>query len=474
LIPIPIKRRNEDVLTTKTMTDQTLLLPTLFIAFIAIALLIALLVVLLRQGARLTELQMRVDDVQQMPALVAAQVAAQMGPLLVQQLGAGNREVRETMLGQLAVFQQSLTQAVQGATSAQGQSVQALTQLLQNQVQQMAENNEKRLFELRATLDLRLREMQADAAKQLESIRHTVDEKLQTTLEARLGESFKRVSEQLEQVHRGLGEMQGLAADVGGLKRVLINVKTRGGWGETQLAMLLEQMLTAEQYGAQVQVKPGSSEKVDFAVKFPGRDDGPVWLPIDAKFPKESYERLLDASERADIEGIKTFGDALERDVRREAESISSKYIAPPHTTEFAVLYLPTEGLYAEVLRRPGLADELQRKHHITLAGPTTLAALLTSLQMGFRTLALEQRSSEVWEVLGAVKTEFGKFGDVLAKVKKTLTQAASNIGAAETRSRAMQKQLKNVESMPGEAAQKLLGLGELIEDLPDDEGPQD
>jgi DNA recombination protein RmuC len=291
-------------------------------------------------------------------------------------------------------------------------------------------------------------------------MRKTVDEKLHATLESRLNASFQQVSERLERVHQGLGEMQQLALGVGDLKRVLTNVKTRGTWGEVQLEMLLEQILTPEQYAKNVETIAGSGARVEFALKLPGKEEGgvPVWMPIDAKFPKEQYERLLEAADSADAEGVALAGRELERAVRVEAKTIAEKYVSPPHTTDFAILFLPTEGLYAEVMRRPGLADELQRVNRISIAGPSTLTALLNSLQMGFRTLALEKRSSEVWQVLGAVKTEFSKFGDVLATTKLTLERAAKNIESAETRSRQMARKLKSVEALPSEAAQLMLG----------------
>jgi DNA recombination protein RmuC len=299
-----------------------------------------------------------------------------------------------------------------------------------------------------------------DNGARLEEMRKTVDEKLHATLEQRLGESFKLVSDRLDKVHQGLGEMQQLAIGVGDLKRVLTNVKTRGTWGEVQLAMLLEQVLTPEQYAKNVETVPGSGERVEFAIKLPGQDNGgrPVWMPIDAKFPKEQYERLVAAAELADADGVALAGRELERAVRLEAKTIAEKYLSPPLTTDFAILFLPTEGLYAEVMRRPGLADELQRICRVSIAGPSTLSALLNSLQMGFRTLALEKRSSEVWQVLGAVKTEFGKFGDVLAATKTTLERAAKNIEQAETRTRQMSRKLKSVEALPAEKAQMLLG----------------
>lgn len=322
---------------------------------------------------------------------------------------------------------------------------------------------DERFERLQNGVESRLSALQADNAGKLEEMRRTVDEKLHATLEQRLGESFKLVSERLEQVHRGLGEMQNLAAGVGDLKRVLTNVKTRGTWGEVQLAALLEQLLTAGQYAANVAVRPGSAERVDFAIRLPGRDDGAtVWLPIDAKFPVEDYQRLLDAQEPAAIEEA---AKAIETRLKNEAKSIRDKYVAPPHTTDFALLYLPVEGLYAEALRRPGLAETLQREYRVSLAGPTTLAALLNSLQMGFRTLAIEQRSAEVWAVLGAVKSEFGKFGEALAHTRKKLEEASNSIVRAETRTRQLTRKLKDVEALPAGDAQQLIGGDEDGED---------
>jgi DNA recombination protein RmuC len=323
-----------------------------------------------------------------------------------------------------------------------------------------ADSMNQRMVEVRATLELKIKDLQADNGARLEEMRKTVDEKLHATLETRLTASFQQVSERLERVHQGLGEMQQLALGVGDLKRVLTNVKTRGTWGEVQLEMLLEQVLTVDQYAKNVETIVGSGARVEFALKLPGQTEGgaPVWMPIDAKFPKEQYERLLEAADNADADGVAQAGRELERAVRLEAKTISEKYVSPPHTTDFAILFLPTEGLYAEVLRRPGLADELQRVHRISIAGPSTLTALLNSLQMGFRTLALEKRSSEVWQVLGAVKTEFSKFGDVLAATKLTLERAAKNIESAETRSRQMARKLKTVEALPSEQAQLLIG----------------
>jgi DNA recombination protein RmuC len=308
-----------------------------------------------------------------------------------------------------------------------------------------------RLIELKTTVDQALKAelgaLRAENSAALETMRATVDEKLHATLEQRLGDSFKLVSERLEQVHRGLGEMQSLATGVGDLRKVLTNVKTRGTWGEVQLASLLDQILTPEQYEKNVATRPESNARVEFAIKFPGRtQDGCLWLPIDAKFPLEDYQRLVDAQERVDVAVIEEAGKALEVRIRAEAKSIREKYVEPPYTTDFAVMYLPTEGLYAEVLRRPGLVDTLQRNHKIVLCGPTTLAAMLNSLQMGFRTLAIEKRSSEVWAVLGTVKAEFGKFGKALEHTRKKLEEASSSIESAERRNRVLKKKLDVVD----------------------------
>ncbi|WP_371370879.1 DNA recombination protein RmuC [Sporomusa aerivorans] len=320
--------------------------------------------------------------------------------------------------------------------------------------------NEHKLDRLRETVEIRLNAIQQDNSSKLEEMRATVDEKLHATLEKRLGESFQLVSERLEQVHKGLGEMQTLAAGVGDLKKVLSNVKTRGIWGEMQLASLLEQVLTPEQYAVNVITKQGSQDRVEFAVKLPGRDkhEATVWLPIDAKFPQEDYQRLLDAQEVANAEQAAAASAALETRIRQEAKTIKEKYLDPPQTTDFAILFLPVEGLYAEVLRRPGLCDSLQREYRITVTGPTTLAALLNSLQMGFRTLAIEKRSSEVWNLLGAVKTEFGKFGDVLEKTKEKLDQASRQIDTAAVRTRAIERKLRSVEQLPAVEAVNVLG----------------
>lgn len=341
----------------------------------------------------------------------------------------------------------------------------------QQRLAALTADNEKRLNEVRATLETKLKAIQDDNAARLEQMRATVDEKLQNTLETRLGQSFALVSERLEQVQRGLGEMQSLATGVGDLKRVLTNVKTRGILGEVQLGALLDQLLTNDQYDSNVVTIPGSNDRVEFAVRMPGAGEhAQLYLPIDAKFPVEDYQRLLDAQEAADADAAALAGRALEVRVREEAKRIRSKYVAPPHTTDFAVLFLPTEGLYAEVIRRPGLFESLQRDHHVTVAGPTTLTALLNSLQMGFRTLAIAQRSSEVWTLLGAVKTEFGKFGAVLDKTRKKLNEASNVIDQASVRTRAIERKLRGVETLNGDEAQQLLIDAPAIDDLSEDD----
>ena len=303
---------------------------------------------------------------------------------------------------------------------------------------------------VRSIVDVRLRQLQDDNAQQIDKMRATVDEKLQGTLEKRLGESFKLVSDRLEQVHQGLGAMQQLASDVGGLQRVLTNVKTRGGWSEWQLGVLLDEMLTPEQFAKNMRMRDDTDERVEFAIKLPGDENGaPVWLPIDAKFPMEHYDRLAAAQEKGDPGAVESAIKTLEAQLKRCAKDICEKYINPPKTTDFALLFLPSEGLYAEAIRRVGLVQNVQRDCRVTFVGPTTLAALLNSLQMGFRTLAIQKRSSEVWNLLAAVKTEFGKFGDSLSAVKEKIDQASRKMEDVDVRSRAITKKLRDVEELP-------------------------
>jgi DNA recombination protein RmuC len=329
-------------------------------------------------------------------------------------------------------------------------------------IQELTASNTLGLETLRSTIDAQLKHLQESNEKKLDQMRETVDEKLQSTLEKRLGESFKLVSERLEAVQHGLGEMQNLAAGVGDLKRMLTNVKARGTWGEVQLSALLEQVLTPDQYGKNVNIKDGSQESVEYAIRLPGSDDDPescIWMPIDSKFPQEDYLRLVESADAADADGVQKATAALIRSIHNSAKEIRDKYIDPPKTTDFAIMFLPTEGLYAEVLRQSGQVEKIQQDYRIVIAGPTTLSAILNSLRVGFRTLAIEKRSSEVWKVLAAVKTEFGKFGDMLNKVKRQLKTASNTIDQTEVRTRAMERKLRAVEGLPAEATTEILEL---------------
>ena len=429
---------------------------------IVLVVLAGLVVVILLQVALLWLSNRRPDDDARFRALQETQERgmARLERELREELARGRREDAEDAFRDREERAQSANLLGQAISTQMGQLGTLQAERLEafaRELNRFSLGLDERFERLKNTVESRLTAIQSDNAQKLEEMRRTVDEKLHATLEQRLGESFKLVSERLEQVHRGLGEMQGLAAGVGDLKRVLSNIKTRGTWGEVQLGALLEQLLTAEQFAANVPTKPGSNERVDFAIRLPGKDDGAVvWLPIDAKFPIEDYQRLIEAQDPAEIEEA---AKAIEMRIRSEAKSIRDKYVAPPHTTDFALLYLPVEGLYAEVLRRPGLAELLQREYRVSLAGPTTLAALLNSLQMGFRTLAIEQRSAEVWAVLGAVKSEFGKFGEALAHTRKKLEEASNSIVKAETRTRQLSRKLKEVEALPAGDAEKLIGV---------------
>ena len=378
-----------------------------------------------------------------------------------------SHELREEVSGSLSKTAQTLSGTVGQLGNVQKQQLEGVT----TQVQALIETNQQRLDGLRATISEQLNEMREANEKKLEEMRRTVDEKLQGTLEKRLGESFKLVSERLDAVHKGLGEMQNLATGVGDLKNVLTNVKVRGTWAEYQLEAILEQVLTPDQFDRNVATRKDSSERVEFAIRLPGRSDDPndcVWLPIDSKFPQEDYLRLSEAANSADAEAVALSTRELLRSITQSAKTIAEKYLNPPQTTDFAVLYLPTEGLYAEVLRQPGLVSQLQQDYRVMVSGPTTIAALLNSLRLGFRSLAIEQQASEVWQVLGAVKTEFGRFGDVLAKVKKQLATASNTIENTERRTRAMARTLREVEQLPGAKSDELLEL------LPEDELEQD
>lgn len=454
------------------MDNQTLLL---ILLGLAVAIIVLLVVLLLRKPERALERALREEQRdgrgelrQQLDSLSAAQE---------QRIGGFGRnlvDLTERTDQRLDVLRAALTEDAHKSRTELSLRQQQFAETLSTQLRELTQRNEQRIGEMRATLEQQLRVLQDDNAQKLEKMRETVDEKLQSTLNTRLDSSFKLVSERLEQVQRGLGEMQQLATGVGDLKRVLTNVKTRGGWGEVQLENILEQTLTAEQYARGVNVRAENNEKVDFAVRLPGRGahDAPVWLPLDSKFPHEDYEKLLNAQEQGDVEAVRATGAQLERAIRVQAKSISDKYIAPPQTTDFAVMFLPTEGLYAEVIRRPGLVDLLQREHRVVIAGPTTVTALLNSLQMGFRTLAIEQRSSEVWSLLGAVKSEFGKFAGILEKAEKQINTVGKSLGDASRKTRTIERKLRGVESLGQEQTQAL--LGELDQDEPGADAPAD
>jgi len=371
----------------------------------------------------------------------------------------GSKQLREEVVKTLTSITDTMTATMKSMAVTQKEQLEAVT----TSIAKLSESNEKKLEFVRSTVEGKLESIQKDNTRQLEQMRQTVDEKLQGTLEKRLGESFKMVGERLEQGHKGLGEMQALAIGVGDLKKVLTNVKTRGGWGEMQLGALLEQVLTPEQYSTNVATK-GGTERVEYAIKLPGQGtdkDETVWLPIDSKFPLEDYQRLVESQDCADTEGMETALKQLETRVKGCAKEINEKHVNPPNTTNFGILFLPTEGLFAEVLRRPGLADVVQRDYRVVIAGPTTLWSILNSLQMGFRTLSIEKRSSEVWNLLSAVKTEWGKFGEALQKVQDKLDQASKSIDNAKTRSKAVGRKLRDVQELPQDSAADLLTADE-------------
>jgi DNA recombination protein RmuC len=368
------------------------------------------------------------------------------------------------------VDQSTIRDELRSGRNENSDSARQLREEILKTIEEKSRTQQESINNLNNVIDKHLKQLQESNEKKLEQMRQTVDEKLQSTLEKRLGESFKIVGEQLEAVQRGLGEMQNLATGVGDLKKVLTNVKTRGTWGEYQLANILEQILTPDQYEKNVKPKENSDEIVEYAIRLPGHDNSSqIWLPIDSKFPQESYIRLKDAAEKSDTKEIEKATNELIRSIKKSAKEISDKYINPPHTTDFAIMFLPTEGLYAEIVRQPGMVDNLQR-HRVVVAGPTNLSAILSSLSMGFRTLAIEKRSSEVWKILSAVKTEFSSFGDVLLKVKTQLDRASGTIEKTTIRTRAMQRKLKDVEELPTEESTKILGFesGKYTEDKKD------
>ncbi len=425
---------------------------------LAVALIIALAALVLVRRAGVAEVETSIRRLQDEQAQINERLERELRGAIDAAASATRIETGARLGDMQAAFNAQITQS----GGVQAQSLNAYGQTMQQQLADLTRSIQMNLAEVRGTLQTQLASLQSDNAAKLEQMRATVEEKLQTTLEARLGESFRLVSERLEQVHRGLGEMQGLAQGVGDLKKVLGNVKTRGTFGEVQLAALLEQVLAPDQYSTNVATRPGSTERVEFAVRMPGRSgdgEAPCWLPIDAKFPSEDYERLLAAQEAADPAAVEVAAKAIEVRIRQEAKTIRDKYVEPPHTTDFAILFLPTEGLFAEVLRRPGLTEALNRELRVVIAGPTTLFALLNSLQMGFRTLAIEKRSTEIRELLGAVKTEFARFGDWLGKVRSQVATVSKTLEEADTRTRQMQRKLKDVEALPVEQSARLLPL---------------
>ena len=422
------------------MTDILILLRFILLA-ISTLLLIIVLIKLKANGSRGVEQAVREE------LRFGREESAQTARDLREEVSAGQKLSMDTMVRTIGEMSKS-----------QNDQLESIARL----IQELTESNRTGIEKLRSTIDAQLKHLQESNEKKLDQMRETVDEKLQSTLEKRLGESFKLVSERLEAVQHGLGEMQNLATGVGDLKRVLTNVKARGTWGEVQLGALLEQVLTPDQYDKNVRTRANSQESVEYAIRLPGRDDDPgscVWMPIDSKFPQEDYLRLVEAADAADMDAVQKATAALLRSVHSSAKEIRDKYLNPPETTDFAIMFLPTEGLYAEVLRQPGQVEKIQQDYRIVVAGPTTLSAILSSLRIGFRTLAIEKRSSEVWKVLAAVKTEFGKFGDVLSKVKRQLNTASNTIEQTGMRTRAMERKLRTVEELPTEETAEILEL---------------
>ena len=413
----------------------------------------ALLIVLLRRGAREADLAAVVRDEFRRSRAEASDEASR----LREELARSGKEGQDSLIQALTRLGESQLGRLDGVSASLRELETSIRQNIEGLLRVQRETAEH----LRDRVEARLRDIQSSNEGKLEEMRRVVDDKLQTTLEKRLGESFRLVSERLEAVQKGLGEMKQLADGVGDLKRVLTNVKTRGTWGEVRLAEILEQILTPDQYATNVTIQPGAREMVEFAIRLPGRGatDAPVWLPVDSKFPHEDYDRLVEASEAGNAEAVREASDALARRVRDAARSLREKYVVPPYSTDFAILFLPTEGLYAEILRRPGLHEQLQREQRVLVTGPTTFAALLNSLRMGFRTLAIEKRSSEVWRILSAVKTEFRKFGEVLDKARRQVDTVRTTLGETAVRNRQMFRKLESVETLSDAEAQAVLQL---------------
>lgn len=444
---------------------ETLTLPTwtlLAAGGVALALLVALIVLAARRGRahpELLALGVRLEAIEksdERSERALREELARSGETIRGEIARNRGELATSF----SDFGEGVGKRMGEIATLQGDRLESFARRLEG----LTQSTEQRLDLLRTAIDQKLQQIQEESTAKLEQMRVTVDEKLQGTLEKRLGESFQQVSERLAAVHAGLGEMRTLAAGVGDLKKVLTNVKQRGGWGEVQLGALLEQTLAPSQYEANVATRPGMGERVEFAIKLPGRDsdgESPVWLPIDAKFPLEDYQRLVDALEEGNREAADLAGRELEKRVAQCAKDIQTRYVEPPHTTDFAILFLPVEGLYAEVLRRPGLVDTLQREQRVVIAGPTTLVAMLNSLQMGFRTLAIEKRSSEVWKLLAAVKSEFEKFGGILDSVQKKLQEASNKMDEASRKTRTIARKLRDVEDLPAGEASRLLEAGD-------------
>ncbi|MFT4243238.1 MAG: DNA recombination protein RmuC [Acidovorax sp.] len=454
------------------MTTDTLIL------LAALALVVLLLVLLLIRRPRVElppEWLERLSALERTAQATQLAVARNDGAMdaLAQQISGFTQSTQHALESLRQAVDERLNQAVAESRHGRAELLAAFGQFeakLSDTLAGLVRGSQQSAEQLRTALNERLAAIQADNAAKLEEMRRTVDEKLHATLEQRLGESFKLVSDRLEQVHKGLGEMQTLAGSVGDLKRVMTNVKTRGTWGEMQLGAIIDNVLTPEQFARNVKTVPGSDELVEFAIRLPGKsDEHPVWLPIDSKYPVEQYQRLLDAQDAADKGAIAAAGNAFEASIKAEAKKIFSKYVSPPHTTDFAVLYLPTEGLFAEVIRRPGLVEAVQNGCRVMITGPANLAAMLSSLQMGFKTLAIEKRSSEVWSLLGTVKTEFAKFGDVVEATKKSIDAAARKFDEVGVRTRAIQRRLRDVQELPapGADAPVTQTLPGLEDDLP-------
>lgn len=419
-------------------------MPTIILVLLGINIIIALISIFSGRSAARAALQSLSDSLADTQGKLEENIRMEITRNR-EELSNSSRQLREEVVSSINALTGSISGSMRDIAIIQKGQLDSFS----SQISRLTESNDQKLDTMRKTVEERLHFLQEENSKRLEQMRATVDEKLHATLEKRLGDSFKLVSDKLESVHKGLGEMQSLASGVGDLKRVLTNVKVRGTWGEVQLGNLLDQILTPDQYGINVATRKGSRDNVEFALKLPGKNEETVWLPMDAKFPMEDYQRLLEAQDQANPQAIEALEKVLEEKIRIQAKNIKDKYMDPPHTTDFGIMFLPVEGLYAEVLRRPGFCESLQREYRVVVTGPTTIAAILNSLQMGFRTLAIEKRAGEVWNLLGAVKTEFGVFGDLLDKTHKQLQAASNSIEGAARKTRTIERKLKDVQVLP-------------------------